>query len=107
MYAYDTTYAWDDKLQKKVQKKVCIGKFDPTTGEIIPNAQRGRPAKKSVINENLIEHERNRTNEAIADDFEAIINDICLELAAFSERTEKLLEKMIKLRETVSKPGHQ
>lgn len=42
-YAYETSYVWDDKLQKKVQKKVCIGHFDPQTGDIIPNARRGRP----------------------------------------------------------------
>lgn len=46
-YAYDTTYVWDETLQKKVQKKVCVGKFDPETGEIIPNARRGRPPKNN------------------------------------------------------------
>ena len=45
-YAYDTSYVWDEKLQKKVQKKVCIGKFDPQTGKVIPNAKRGRPGRK-------------------------------------------------------------
>ena len=45
-YAYDTTYEWDEKLQKKVQRKKCIGKYDPVTGNIIPNGKRGRPAKK-------------------------------------------------------------
>lgn len=50
-YAYDTTYVWDEKSQKKVQKKVCIGKFDPETGNIIPNAKRGRPLKsKTLVN---------------------------------------------------------
>lgn len=45
-YAYDTTYEWDEKKQKKVQRKKCIGKFDPVTGELIPNGRRGRPTKQ-------------------------------------------------------------
>jgi len=40
-YAYETSYVWDEKTQKKVQKKRCIGKFDPETDEIIPNGKRG------------------------------------------------------------------
>ena len=47
-YAYETTYIWDDALQKKVQKKQCIGKFDPETNEIIPTGKRGRPSKPSA-----------------------------------------------------------
>lgn len=42
-YAYDTQYVWNEKLQKKVQQKKCIGKYDPVTGEIVPNGKRGRP----------------------------------------------------------------
>ena len=47
-YAYDTTYEWDEKLQKKVQRKKCIGKYDPETGEVIPNGRRGRPVKRTI-----------------------------------------------------------
>lgn len=50
-YAYETSYVWDDKLQKKVQKKVCVGHFDPQTGDIIPNAKRGRPGIKKTNRE--------------------------------------------------------
>ena len=42
-YAYEVSYEWSDKLQKKVQKKHCIGKYDPITGEIVPNGKVGRP----------------------------------------------------------------
>lgn len=42
-YAYETSYVWDEKAQKKVQKKQCIGKFDPETDKIIPTGKRGRP----------------------------------------------------------------
>lgn len=47
-YAYDTTYEWDERLQKKVQRKKCVGKFDPETGDVIPNGRRGRPAKQTT-----------------------------------------------------------
>lgn len=43
-YAYETTYEWDPSQQKRVQRKHCIGQFDPETGEIIPNGRRGRPS---------------------------------------------------------------
>lgn len=42
-YAYETSYVWDETKQKKVQRKQCIGQFDPETGEVIPNGRRGRP----------------------------------------------------------------
>lgn len=44
-YAYETTYEWDESQQKNVQKKRCIGQYDPETDEIIPNGKRGRPRK--------------------------------------------------------------
>ena len=44
-YAYETSYEWDESLKKKVQRKRCIGQFDPVTDEIIPNKKRGRPRK--------------------------------------------------------------
>ncbi|MBP5751902.1 MAG: hypothetical protein J6W60_03455 [Treponema sp.] len=47
-YAYETTYVWDEKAQKNIQKKQCIGKFDPETDEIIPNGKRGRPRGSSA-----------------------------------------------------------
>ena len=50
-YAYETTYEWDDKRQKKIQRKKCIGKFDPVTGELIPNGRRGRPTKQNKAQE--------------------------------------------------------
>jgi len=47
-YAYETTYVWDESQQKKVQKKRCIGQYDPETDEIIPNGKRGRPRKEDA-----------------------------------------------------------
>lgn len=48
-YAYDTTYVWDEKTQRKVQKKRCIGKIDPETDEIIPTGKRGRPRREKPL----------------------------------------------------------
>lgn len=42
-YAYETTYEWDEARQRKVQRRRCIGHFDPETGEVVPNGRRGRP----------------------------------------------------------------
>ena len=42
-YAYETNYVWDEALQKKIQKRKCIGKFDPELNQIIKNGPRGRP----------------------------------------------------------------
>lgn len=47
-YAYETSYEWDPSRQKRVQRKHCIGQFDPETGEIIPNGKRGRPSGSAV-----------------------------------------------------------
>ena len=47
-YAHETSYVWDEKTQKKVQKKRCIGKFDPETDEIIPNGKRGRLRRNPI-----------------------------------------------------------
>ena len=43
-YAYETTNEWSDEKQKNVQRKRCIGKFDPDTGKVIPNGKVGRPS---------------------------------------------------------------
>lgn len=48
-YAYETTYEWDEERQKKVQRKRCIGQFDPATGEVIPNGRVGRPSGATLL----------------------------------------------------------
>ena len=51
-YAYDTTYVFDETKNKKVQKRKCIGKYDPVTDSIIETGRRGRPQK--VIESNSV-----------------------------------------------------
>ena len=42
-YAYETTYYWDKEKQQSRSKRICIGKVDPVSGEIVPT--RGRAKK--------------------------------------------------------------
>ena len=42
-YAYDTEYYWDKVKKQSRSKRICVGKLDPVTGEIIPT--RGRSKK--------------------------------------------------------------
>jgi len=41
-YAYVTTYEFDESRGRKVQRRRCVGHFDPETGEVVPNGPRGR-----------------------------------------------------------------
>ena len=45
-YAYETQYYWDKEKQQSRAKRVCVGKVDPVTNEIIPT--RGRSKKKET-----------------------------------------------------------
>ena len=45
-YAYETQYYWDKEKQQSRAKRICVGKVDPASGEIIPT--RGRAKKQSV-----------------------------------------------------------
>ena len=42
-YAYETQYYWDKEKQQSRAKRVCVGKVDPVTGDIVPT--RGRAKK--------------------------------------------------------------
>ncbi|MBR3400847.1 MAG: hypothetical protein IKG67_01265, partial [Parasporobacterium sp.] len=60
-YAYDTQYVWDETQQKRVQRKRCIGKFDPETGNIIKNGSRGRKATAPVFTADTVQKMKNST----------------------------------------------
>ena len=105
-YAYDTTYVWDEKSQRKVQKKVCIGQYDPETGEVIPNSKRGRPSKQKNISskaqqqitansgsENLMRE----LSDAIAE-----MDELQSSIRAVDERISMLKKKMFSLCHAVS-----
>ena len=42
-YAYETQYFWDKEKKQSRAKRICVGKVDPATGDIIPT--RGRAKK--------------------------------------------------------------
>lgn len=79
-YAYETTYEWSDEKKKKVQVKKCIGKFDPVTGEVIPNGKVGRPS---------IEKTKSIPQKQVASckDHQEMLPDA---IAAFSDRLARI-----------------
>lgn len=84
-YAYETTYEWSDEKQKKVQRKRCIGQFDPETGEVIPNGKVGRP---SLLDRKPDSSEKN----AFPNDADPI---------ASSSEVRRLSSKLLKIEESV------
>ena len=94
-YAYDTTYEWDEKAQKKVQRKKCIGKYDPLTGEIIPTGKRGRPLKQ-VLPQDV----RNERNDDVPrlDDILSKANDLSARIDAIDVLLAKASEDLRQLR---------
>ena len=99
-YAYETTYEWDDVQQKKVQRKRCIGQFDPATGEIIPNGKRGRPSGSAnqIRNENPVtQREVKNTAQDIATlsnqlgSVENTLATLTAEIHALKVQAEKIL----------------
>lgn len=113
-YAYNTTYVWDEKLQKKVQKKVCIGKYDPVTGEIIPNSRRGRPSKQEASASMDADRMNNAiaapcfSNQAIQElyDLSTEMNEISLEMKKLSERFSSLEKRLLILQQVISKSSN-
>lgn len=106
-YAYDTTYVWDEKSQRKVQKKVCIGQYDRKTGKIIPNAKRGRPSKQIDVSGTKKEAAHNNTNitQKLIEELSSTIvemNEIEASIATLEERFNKLKKRLSSLSKSVS-----
>jgi hypothetical protein len=98
-YAYDTTYIWSEEHQKKIQKKVCIGKYDEA-GNIIPNAKRGRPPRK--VPASIKEADSTNKSYCIKDTEE--INHAVTEILSEIHQMEKSLNDLTsKSRELESK----
>ena len=103
-YAYDTTYVWDEKTKRKVQKKVCIGKYDPETGEVVPNAKRGRPSKQMTAAA-ATERGIPKIPESVSSEISAAIaeiNDLESSAALLEDRLGRLKERMKALRISLS-----
>lgn len=99
-YAYDTTYVWDEKTKRKVQKKVCIGKYDPETGEVVPNAKRGRPSKQ-VTTAAATEQDMPKIPESVSSEISAAIaeiNELESSVTLLEDRLGRLKERMKALR---------
>lgn len=88
-YAYETTYEWDPDQQKRVQRKHCIGQFDPETGEIIPNGKRGRPSGSTLpTREELSTQQRKEINQAKE------INELNSRLGSIEQTLETLTREI-------------
>ena len=48
-YAYETEYYWDKEKKQSRAKRVCIGKVDPITGEIVPTRGRARKGEAKSL----------------------------------------------------------
>lgn len=48
-YAYQSVSHWDKEKQQSRAKRVCIGKVDPKTGEIIPTRKKAKPATEIPV----------------------------------------------------------
>ena len=96
-YAYETTYEWDEKKQKKVQKKRCIGQFVPGTNEIIPNGARGKKPKfdTPIIRTRAENSQPNNANslEEVAE-IRAELEAFEASLAGLAIATHELVDKL-------------
>lgn len=48
IYAYETQYHWDKEKKQSCAKRVCVGKVDPITGEIIPTCGRDKKLEEKA-----------------------------------------------------------
>lgn len=73
-YAYETQYYWDKEKQQSRAKRVCVGKVDPATKEIIPT--RGRSRKKK--NPQIIRFQNAVLNPFVRQNTSTMAQHICL-----------------------------
>lgn len=101
-YAYDTEYVWDDTKQKKVQKRRCIGYFDPISGKIMPTGPRGHVRTDDA---NVVSEQEQTSSISTSDtqqlaklfhstaDMITTVSAALTELAGHYESMQKLLER--------------
>lgn len=99
-YAYETSYVWDEAKQKKVQRKQCIGQFDPDTDEVIPNGKRGRPRKETAI---VSEVEKPVRSDQLnnADSLFETMAGISKKLSSITKTYQSLVEELRSLGEDI------
>lgn len=100
-YAYETTYEWDETQQKNVQKKRCIGQYDPKTDEIIPNGKRGRPRKEDASVKTVaapVSASNNESNEALV----SAITDLSTRLKNMEVKYSSMADELHGLNNEIS-----
>ncbi len=48
VYAYSVKSYWDKEKKAPRNKQVCLGRVDPTTGEIVPSKRKNNIARRAV-----------------------------------------------------------
>lgn len=94
-YAYETEYVYDEALGKKVQKRKCIGKFDPITGEVVRNAGRGRPKSAPGAAGDAVMRASAKASDKV------FRKKILKKLAAFEKQADALASEIRSLREQI------
>lgn len=105
-YAYETTYEWSDAAQKKVQKKRCIGKIDPQTGEVIPNGKVGRPLGSKSLNKPGKSELSDQVFISAAEQLVSKASNIEVGIAALSRELKNLNMEISKLVSLASEQGN-
>ena len=108
-YAYETTYVWDESQKKKIQKKRCIGQYDPETDEIIPNGRRGRPrredisAKTAVMAGSTVDTETDGVLMSTLTEFSARLKSFEAKYSAMADELHSLNHEISGLMKQISK----
>lgn len=90
-YAYDTRYEWDEDRRKKVQRKRCIGKFDPATGDIIPTGKRGKSSTPPDLNKTVAQ------SKPSGKDYQSDVDSLAVRLRNVSDRYDSLGKELADL----------
>lgn len=85
-YVYETDFVWDEAKQKKVQKRRCVGKIDPETGNVIPT-------KKGSLDASLLAN----ANQNVLDELLFCISDMEHSLSAMQTELKQVKERVLKL----------
>ena len=99
-YAYDTSYIWSEEQQKKIQKKVCIGQYDKS-GNIVPNARRGRPSRKAPSS-NKVEAAKQSSGLIDADEARQVITEALSEIRHIEKSLDDLTARLRMLESKVA-----
>ena len=83
---------WDKEKKQARNKRVLIGKIDPSTGQVIPTGPRGRPRKEPLTNDTA------ESSEDFKKLYQKASSDISV-LTAQRKEAHELLDMLIRCHE--------